>query len=634
MGKYSTYSCTKKILQNYAKVFVGKGIVEPGFFNERDFRNQIRKLVKENYDVLNQNDWNTIKGRQTEYSNINIQLKKIEIENEGTTWSEVLDGTNSNPIELPDLDVELRDYQKKLVYKMIEQLTQIGGTMNTSCSGIGGTLNTSRMGLGKTVMAITSILYLKEKEDAKHVLLVAPASLLTQWEEEFEKFAAKRFTLIKNRSGGAKTRMKRLANWKKNGGVIMYSFSSFTTDRDEIIKSIKEIDTKSVLLIDEASYLKNRKSGRNKAARAISKIVNYKILLTATPIENCPEDLYHLCEIASKNVFGTKAFFTEFCITQYNRWSGFNEIVDFDSSALEELKFNYLSKIMCEANWEIVKEQLPQVQIHPIFLEMDRTEKRIYQDLVDWAGVDFSELVELVDSQIDEEEAQVKTPNILSLLIRTQQLLDDPALMLDSKFWQNYESELREKNSEAQTKKKVKRQFKLANRKKEPTKVAAWKDLIFRIAEGGQQNITITRFEKMARLLFEYAKEIKGVKAVLFTGKTSVKQKEIAKQKFKNGEYNLLIATSTIDYGHSFENCETMILYDVSYNAATNEQRMGRIQRVSGDSSVHRDVYIMHFKETIEQNIIEAVVRKNSYRTAIQEGLLSENAYDQITENY
>ena len=83
----------------------------------------------------------------------------------------------------------LKDHQKTGV-AWLQHLWQSG---QTYCSGC---LVADDMGLGKTLQLLTFIAWYLQKPDAQPVLIVAPVSLLENWQREMEKFFSPGFAKV------------------------------------------------------------------------------------------------------------------------------------------------------------------------------------------------------------------------------------------------------------------------------------------------------------------------------------------------------------------------------------------------------------------------------------------------------
>lgn len=104
--------------------------------------------------------------------------------------------------KIPDLQVELKDYQKKGVQWMLNM------EENGNADGIHGGLLCDEMGLGKTVQMIALMLAQKQRSDTKdRSIIITPLSLIDQWISEIDKIAgAESFKYI-NYYGGEKKKI-------------------------------------------------------------------------------------------------------------------------------------------------------------------------------------------------------------------------------------------------------------------------------------------------------------------------------------------------------------------------------------------------------------------------------------------
>lgn len=167
----------------------------------------------------------------------------------------------------------------------------------------GGMILADEVGLGKTIEAGLVLKYLiKSKKD--NILIVTPASLRVQWEEELlDKFNISSLVLdnyqLKDR--GRKAYINKWFHEQNHSHVVIvsYRFAS-TLINDKQFSDIKW----DIVVIDEAhnmrNVFKNNKSAKNllDCTRGIP-----KLLLTATPLQNSLDDLYGLVSFIDPRVF-------------------------------------------------------------------------------------------------------------------------------------------------------------------------------------------------------------------------------------------------------------------------------------------------------------------------------------------
>ncbi len=138
--------------------------------------------------------------------------------------------------------------------------------------GARGTIIADEMGLGKTVQAIGVINALPL---AERVLIVAPAGLVTNWKCE-------------------------LSDWyvepnNKAREVVLTSYHG--------AESIESPGPRGILIVDEAHYIKHAETQRAQRIARLAKFAGRVVLLTGTPMENCPIELWPLLKIACPEVW-------------------------------------------------------------------------------------------------------------------------------------------------------------------------------------------------------------------------------------------------------------------------------------------------------------------------------------------
>ena len=201
-------------------------------------------------------------------------------------------------------------------------------------AGLPGILNADEQGLGKTLQAIAFLAWMKENMDrfeagrAGPVLVVAPTSLLINWEEEVDKHLTapglgnvvrlygsalggkKRPNQegIETQSGNALLDLRDLEEAIDEGRGHRYWVLTTYTTLTNYQHSLAKIPF-STAVFDEIQAVKNPVSLRAKAALAVN--ADFRIGLTGTPIENSTTDLWAIMEQLMPGRLGSLKTFRE-----------------------------------------------------------------------------------------------------------------------------------------------------------------------------------------------------------------------------------------------------------------------------------------------------------------------------------
>lgn len=148
------------------------------------------------------------------------------------------------------------------------------------------------MGLGKTMQVITEMLSLKENQDVP-LLVVAPISLLVNWQRECAKFAPSLNTIVHYGP-------TRIANYKEllAYDVVITSYTTVVSD----IHMLNMVRWKLVAL-DEAQSIKNPFSARARACKNLNR--ERSIAVTGTPFENHVSDIWSLIDFVQPGLLGS-----------------------------------------------------------------------------------------------------------------------------------------------------------------------------------------------------------------------------------------------------------------------------------------------------------------------------------------
>nr|WP_307878580.1 DEAD/DEAH box helicase [Acinetobacter seifertii] len=210
---------------------------------------------------------------------------------------------------------------------------------------VSGCLLADDMGLGKTLQLLCFIgEYLENAKDKKPVLVVAPVSLLENWEAEANRFFSAKFAKILSLYGeNLKDRKipKHLISaqlrddhgithlleedWRGDADIVL---TTYETMRD-LEFSLARVDW-GIMVCDEAQKIKVPTAMVTKAAKAQK--ADFKIACTGTPVENSLTDLWCLFDFIQENLLGS---LNEFGKT-YRR--PIENIENVDNEVLEQIR--------------------------------------------------------------------------------------------------------------------------------------------------------------------------------------------------------------------------------------------------------------------------------------------------------
>ena len=163
------------------------------------------------------------------------------------------------------------------------------------------------MGLGKTIQAIAACALLHRLGNARRVLVVTPASLKTEWEEQIARFTGLPYQLVFG------NRRQRLAAYLAAGQqaqaenvqagatpcfFTIVNYEQMVADALDVNEHLRP----DVVVLDEAQRIKN---WNTKTAQAVKRLKSrYAFVLTGTPIENRIDELHSLMDFLNPSVLG------------------------------------------------------------------------------------------------------------------------------------------------------------------------------------------------------------------------------------------------------------------------------------------------------------------------------------------
>jgi len=199
-----------------------------------------------------------------------------ELENLGLNWSKQ-ETSGGLPAKLA-AEIEARELDLKFLNATLRSYQTFGAKYIVHQKR---TLLGDEMGLGKTVQAIASMAALAA-EGKSHFMVVCPASVLINWCREIAKFSTLEVTKVHGNDEES------LLHWRENGGVAVTTYESISRF------TLPEKFRVSMVVVDEAHYVKNPDTQRTKALMKLLEKTEYVLFMSGTPLENKVEEMCFL----------------------------------------------------------------------------------------------------------------------------------------------------------------------------------------------------------------------------------------------------------------------------------------------------------------------------------------------------
>ncbi len=402
------------------------------------------------------------------------------------------------------------------------------------------------MGLGKTVQTLAHIL--TEKEAGRltsPALVIAPTSLMANWQEEAARFAPDLRVLLLQ----GKERMD-LFDQIEQADLVLTTYALLPRDEEKLREHHYHL-----VILDESHYIKNTRSKAAQTAGSLN--AKHRLCLTGTPLEN------HLGEL----------------------WSQFHFLLP--GLLGEEKAFNTQFRHPIERQDDPVRRMLLNRRIRPFLLR--RTKDNVAKELpqktemvrrVELTGPqrDLYETVRLamdkkVREEIDRKGVARSQIVILEALLKLRQVCCDPRLVkaMPSK-----------KNTAAIS-----------------AKLIDLMQMVDDLLEEGRKILVFSQFTSMLALIEEEL-VARGIRYAILTGETRDRSAQVAA--FQQGAVPIfLISLKAGGVGLNLTAADTVIHYDPWWNPAAENQATDRAWRIGQDKPVF--VYKLIAKGTLEEKI-------------------------------
>ncbi|XP_078519926.1 DNA excision repair protein ERCC-6-like [Lissotriton helveticus] len=222
-------------------------------------------------------------------------LKVVTLDEEDN--DDFVDVLNSGLLLYKDLNDKLFAHQKEGIVFLYELYR----------SNKKGGLLADDMGLGKTIQIIAFLSGMFDAELIKYVLLVMPTTLITNWMKEFVKWTPG-MRVSEFHGSSKKERTRNLEKVQRKGGIIITTYQMLINNWEQLSSYNGREFMWDYMILDEAHKIKSSSTKSSKCAHNIP--AKYRILLTGTPVQNNLREMWALFDFACKGtLLGTSKTF-------------------------------------------------------------------------------------------------------------------------------------------------------------------------------------------------------------------------------------------------------------------------------------------------------------------------------------
>lgn len=428
-----------------------------------------------------------------------------------------------------------------------------------------GAIIADEMGLGKTIQAIGTAVMKKKFFGFKRTLVVCPASLKEQWKQEIEKFCHEEAVIAE---GFPEQRAEIYRETTAYFVIVNYE----TVLRDLI--EINRMDTDFVIL-DEAQRIKNFTTITAQNIKQLKR--KHALVITGTPIENRLIDLYSVVEFVDSYFLAPL-------------WEFSYQHCYFDEKSQSKITGYYnlqqlnerLQPILIRREKRKVIDELPNVTEMMVPVGMTLEQASYHSDYS--KGV-AAILRKKFISPYDQQK--------LMLLLNNMRMVCDSTFLIDKET--KFSPKLQELQHILLEKLDIKNK--------------ATKIIIF--------SEWVTMLHQIGSMLREL-----GLGYVMLSGQVAVKNRGKLIRKFEESpDCKIFLSSEAGGAGLNLQMADTVINFELPWNPARKNQRIGRIDRL-GQKNKHLTVINLITKHSIEMKIASGLMLKQN----LFEGVLNEGS--------
>lgn len=427
-----------------------------------------------------------------------------------------------------------------------------------------GAILADEMGLGKTLQAIGAAILKKELFGFERTLVVCPASLKDQWKSEIERFSDEVAVVIQ---GNPEERAALYRN--SEAFFLICNYEATWRDLDLLRDFAPDF-----IILDEAQRIKNYETRTAACIKQIPK--KHGLVITGTPIENRLVDLYSIVDFLDPHMLSPLWEFSYqhccFDAKQKNKITGY-----YNLQGLKER----LRPILLRREKKEVLRQLPQVSQLDIPIEMHPRQADYHAGYA-WGVAQILRKKFMTPFDLRK----------LLLLLAKMRMVCDSTLLVDPDQEVHHSPKLDELRHILLEKLGMK--------------------------TGRRKIVIFSEWVRMNQLIGRMLRE-NDIGFVELSGRVPVPKRAALIREFEqNAGCQVFLSTEAGGAGLNLQVADTVINFELPWNPAKKNQRIGRIDRL-GQKNAQLTVINLITKNSIESRIADGLVLKQD----LFEGVLS-----------
>ena len=434
------------------------------------------------------------------------------------------------------------------------------------------------VGLGKTIEAGIIMKELGVRGMARRVLILAPASLVEQWQAELETKFFEEFDIPTDPK-----------DWRHTAKAIA-SYQRAVGHAPEILKHRWDL-----VIVDEAHNVKNHTTAVHQFLRQVER--NFVLLLTATPLQDSLRELYNLVTLLRPGQFGTWSQF------QKDYVKGGDPRRASNPEALRE----FTSQVMIRTRRSSVAAVLNLPPRRPVHRAVALTpaEAALYGETVGFlrdlyrGGFFLPSPPEGTGDQARRRLRTAKGTFVLELLHLLQRLTSSSRALADSLHTVASTDLVRPEYRQ--------RAGQLAHQARAVTDHAKLDVLAGYLADTPDRVIVFSEHLPTLNLLKHRIDDV-GRPAITFTGSLSRAERSHQLARFRAEPGSVLLTTRVGSEGLNLQFCNRIVNYELPWNPMIIERRIGRVLRIGQEREVH--ILNLAAEATIEMHVLRLLAQK------------------------